>query len=104
MECSLTRLLAVLLTVLFAAGQDCAAQRLTEAVSQSGRDVSKLTLLPGDVLRIDVWQQKEYSCECAIGADGTISHPLYRELNVSGLGITEIENRLRTLLGRYLST
>ena len=100
----MTRLVAVLAAMAFTAFHYCAAQSLAGQSGRSTRSTSELTLLPGDVLRIDVWQQKEYSCECPISSDGTISHPLYRELNVSGLAVSEIETRLRTLLGKYLAT
>ena len=90
--------------LLLSTSSECVAQALTEGGSPRPRSVSALTLSPGDVIRIDVWLQKEYSCECSIAADGTISHPLYRALNVTGLPIAEIENRLRSLLGKYLAT
>ena len=99
----MTRLTAVLAAIALTASHNCVAQSLA---GQSGRGAGAtpaLTLLPGDVLRIDVWQQKEYSCECPISSDGTISHPLYRELNVSGLGLSDIETKLRALLGKYLA-
>jgi protein involved in polysaccharide export with SLBB domain len=104
MERHLTRLVAVLVAVALTASHDGLAQSLAGQVGRGARTASAMTLLPGDVLRIDVWQQKEYSCECPISADGTISHPLYRELNVSGLGLADIETRLRALLGKYLAT
>jgi polysaccharide export outer membrane protein len=67
------------------------------------RDLSSLSLSPGDVIRIDVWQQKEYSGEFPIATDGSISHPLYREVKVTGIPLSEVEARLRTFLDRFLS-
>jgi protein involved in polysaccharide export with SLBB domain len=90
------RSVAMLATLLVLASTALSAQ-------QQAGDTSRLTLSPGDVIHIEVWQQKEYSCECPIGADGTISHPLYRELRVTGLPLSEVESRLRTFLSRYLS-
>jgi len=58
-------------------------------------------LSPGDVLRIDVLRNKELSCECIIAADGTLTHPLYRELNVVGIPMNAVEERIRTFLTRY---
>src|SRR5689334_8429101 len=66
-------------------------------------DASRLTLSPGDVIRIDVWQQKEYSGEFPIAADGSITHPLYRDIKVTGLPLVEVENRIRSFLSHYLS-
>ena len=92
----MTRLAVTLLLLLAIGPRHVAAQALAV-------DPSRLTLSPGDVIRIDVWQQKEYNCECLIAADGSIVHPLYRELKVAGLPLTEVENRLRGFLSRYLS-
>ena len=75
---------------------------ISSAQTQAGA-ASGVSLAPGDVIRIEVWQQKEYSCECAINTDGTISHPLYRELKITDLPLPEVEARLRAFLSRYLS-
>jgi polysaccharide export outer membrane protein len=58
-------------------------------------------LSPGDVLRIDVLRNKELSCECAVSADGTLIHPLYREINVVGVPMSAVEDRIRTFLTRF---
>lgn len=89
------RRLAFVLSVLLYAHSPVCAQ---------SSDVSHFTLSPGDAIRIQVWQQKEYDCECAINVDGSISHPLYRELKVTGIPLAEVEARLQTFLSRYLSS
>lgn len=99
----MTRLLAVLVAAWLVVPQPGSAQVVNGELRPQG-DPSRLTLSPGDVLRIEVWQQKEYSCECTISADGSISHPLYKELNVTGLPLADVESRLRTLLSHYLSS
>ena len=81
----------------------CDAQQLGRNAPQIAVDPSQLTLSPGDVIKIDVWQQKEYSCECVVSADGSISHPLYRALKVTGLPLAEVESRIRSFLSSYLS-
>lgn len=58
-------------------------------------------LAPGDVLRIDVWRQPELSGQFDIGPDGSIVHPLYREVAVAGLPLSSVEERLRSFLERY---
>ena len=70
-------------------------------VDVSRTSTSVVTLAPGDVIRIDVWQQKEYSGEFPIAADGSITHPLYRELKVAGIPLPEVEARLRAFLAKY---
>jgi polysaccharide export outer membrane protein len=59
-------------------------------------------LRPGDILRIEVWRQPEYSGEFRIGADGTLVHPLYREMQLEGLSEREARERITAFLGGYL--
>lgn len=58
-------------------------------------------LNPGDQIRIVVWRNAELSGDFSIAANGTITHPLYREVQVTGLPLSEVEDRLRTFLTRY---
>jgi protein involved in polysaccharide export with SLBB domain len=58
-------------------------------------------LSPGDQIRIIVWRKPEFSGDFPISANGTISHPLYREIQVTGVPLSVVEDRLRTFLTRY---
>src|SRR5690348_13451415 len=74
----------------------------TPAGAQSDvADTSGVQLFPGDVLRITVWRQPEMSGEFVIGPDGTITHPLYRELKVVGMPLSAVQDRVRTFLDRF---
>jgi protein involved in polysaccharide export with SLBB domain len=55
-------------------------------------------LRPGDVLAIQVWRQPEYSGEFEVTSEGTIAHPLFRNLYVLNRDISVIEAELRTFL------
>jgi protein involved in polysaccharide export with SLBB domain len=57
-----------------------------------------VVLRPGDVLRVTVWRNPELTGEFAIARDGTLSHPLYRDVVVAGLDLAGAEARLRDLL------
>ncbi|CAN5155394.1 polysaccharide biosynthesis/export family protein [soil metagenome] len=61
-------------------------------------------LKPGDLVQIAVWRQPEWSGEYDIAADGTIAHPLYRAVNVSGIPVSAAEDRVRVFLRRYEET
>lgn len=63
-----------------------------------------LFLSPGDVVRITVWGKAEYSGEFSIATDGSIVHPLYRELGVAGLTPASAEERVREYLSRFESS
>jgi len=57
------------------------------------------SLNPGDVLRITVWRKPELSGEFIIASDGTVSHPLYRSVRVTGIPLPAVETRIRDFLG-----
>jgi len=65
------------------------------------QDDSGGTLRPGDVLRVTVLRKPELTAEMEVAADGTLLHPLYREIRVAGLSSAELEEALRTFLLRY---
>ena len=70
------------------------------AGAQSAPDVPS-SLNPGDQIRIVVWRKPELSGDFPIAANGTVAHPLYREVQVTGLPMATVEERLRTFLLRY---
>lgn len=77
-----------------------AALLATRANAQSSTDPT-VGLNPGDQIRITVWRKAELSGDFAITANGTIAHPLYREVSVIGVPLATVEERLRTFLARY---
>jgi len=58
-------------------------------------------LAPGDQIRITVWRKPEMSCDCVVAGNGSIVHPLYRDVQVVGVPLSTVEDRLRTFLARY---
>lgn len=60
-------------------------------------------LSPGDQLRVAVWRNPEMSGDFTVVANGTLNHPLYREVQVTGIPLSAVEDRLRTFLMRYAS-
>lgn len=58
-------------------------------------------LAPGDQVRIIVYKGEEFSGLFTIAANGTILHPLYRDINVTGVPISTVEDRIRTFLLKY---
>jgi polysaccharide biosynthesis/export protein len=69
--------------------------------AQTAPDAVPQGLAPGDQLRIVVWRKPEMSCDCTVAGNGTIIHPLYREVQVTGMPLSTVEERLRTFLTRY---
>jgi polysaccharide export outer membrane protein len=60
-------------------------------------------LSPGDAIRVEVWRNKELSGEFPIAANGSITHPLYRELKVAGVPLSVVEDEFRVFLSKYES-
>jgi polysaccharide export outer membrane protein len=73
----------------------------TALPAQTPADPAGQGLAPGDQLRIVVWCKPEMSCDCTVAGNGTIIHPLYREVQVTGVPLSTVEDRLRTFLARY---
>jgi polysaccharide export outer membrane protein len=72
---------------------------LGQATPSAARDQSVLT--PGDSVRIVVWRKPELSGDYVIGADGTITHPLFRAVQVAGIPLATAEANVRNFLARY---
>jgi protein involved in polysaccharide export with SLBB domain len=74
-----------------------AAQSTAAAIAQA----DSAMLRPGDVIRLVVFRQPEFSGEFPIGPEGTIQHPLLAEVVVVGVPRSVVRERLRTALARY---
>ncbi|HEX2251163.1 MAG TPA: polysaccharide biosynthesis/export family protein [Gemmatimonadales bacterium] len=75
----------------------------TAALAQSPASASseQVTLAPGDSIRVVVWRKPEMSGDFIIGADGTITHPLYQAVRVGGIPFPTARANIRTFLSRF---
>ena len=71
----------------------------TPAMAQN--PASDAGVRPGDTVEITVWQRDELSGTFTVAPDGTLNHPLYRQIPVTGMPASQIEGRLRTFLSEY---
>jgi len=92
--------LAVVVAVMFAAS-DLLAQ---SAPSGSISNAALTGLNPGDQIRIAVWRNPEFSGDFLVAPNGTVSHPLYREIQVTGVPLNTVEDRLRAFLTRFITS
>jgi polysaccharide export outer membrane protein len=58
-------------------------------------------LSPGDSVRIVVWRKPEFSGDFVITPDGTVSHPLFRDVKIAGVPLATAEANLRRYLSQY---
>lgn len=75
-----------------------AAPMMLTAQAQVASDAG---LQPGDLVQVTVWQRDELSGEFTVAPDGSLNHPLYRQVKVTGVPATQIEDRLRSFLSAY---
>lgn len=75
------------------------AQQRPAALTAVPRD--SIALRPGDAVRITVWRKPELSGEFAVAGDGSLTHPLYRALRVTGIPLATAEGRVRTFLQQF---
>lgn len=71
---------------------------LLPAAPAAAQDGAAAQLLPGDAVRLTVWRRPELSGEFAISRDGSIAHPLYRNVQIAGVPAASAEGRLREFL------
>src|SRR5207248_7634121 len=58
-------------------------------------------LRPGDMLRLSVWRHPELSGDFLVAPDSTVVHPLYQRVQVVGVPLPVVKERLRALLVTY---
>jgi len=66
------------------------------------RPPNELILGVGDVLEVNVWEQKDLSTEATIRPDGTITMPLVGDLPARGRTPTQLRDLIKKALGNYL--
>jgi polysaccharide export outer membrane protein len=59
------------------------------------------TLSPGDSVRIVVWRKPEFSGDFVIAPDGSVTHPLFRDVKIAGVPLATAEANLRRYLSQY---
>jgi len=58
-------------------------------------------LRPGDLIRLQVFRQPEFSGEFIVSPEGTIQHPLLNTVSVVGVPRSTIRERIRQALSRF---
>ena len=57
---------------------------------------------PGDMLRIDVWNEESLSRDVLVRPDGIISLPMAGEIDTSGSSPTKVGDDIAEALGKYM--
>jgi len=74
----------------------------TPAVAQESRTSNDQSVLsPGDSVRIVVWRKPEFSGDFVVAPNNSITHPLFRSVQVGGVPFATAEANLRRFLSRF---
>lgn len=68
------------------------------AQSGAGAPTDVVTLLPGDVIRVQVWREEDLSGEFLVDEGGVVTLPLLGERRVSGIPMRQLRDQL---IGEY---
>ncbi|MGI9039758.1 MAG: polysaccharide biosynthesis/export family protein [Gemmatimonadales bacterium] len=74
---------------------------LPAAAQQSRSSSEQAVLTPGDSVRIVVWRKPEFSGDFVVAPDGSVTHPLFRSVQVAGISYATAEANLRRFLARF---
>src|SRR5262245_31982039 len=61
-------------------------------------------IVPGDVLDVIVWRNKELSLQVTVRPDGWISYPLASDVKVAGQTVVDVQKKLEESLAKYVTT
>ena len=99
---TLRRLVTFVAPLAFAALAACGRSTPPASTAPLRAD-SVLSLRPGDVIKIQVWQHEELSGEFPVDENGNLLYPIVGELDVRTLSVQDLRLRIRTELGRLLT-
>ena len=68
----------------------------------SGSVFAGYAINPGDVLRVDVWNEESLAREVLVRPDGVIALPMAGEIDTTGLSPGEVAQKIGTALSRYM--
>jgi polysaccharide export outer membrane protein len=71
------------------------------AQEKAARTSEQAVLLPGDSIRVVVWRKPEFSGDFEIAPDGSITHPLFRAVQVAKVPFATAEANLRRFLSGF---
>ena len=91
--------LALLLALLTACGSALPNYDYAKEPDPRGKE---LVLGVGDVVGINVWDQKELNTDATIRPDGTITMPLVGDVRAAGMTPTELKEKIKQQLANYV--
>lgn len=71
------------------------------AAQEAGARSPQSVLTPGDSVRVVVWRKPEFSGDFVVAPDGSITHPLFKSVQVAGVPFATAEANLRRFLSRF---
>jgi polysaccharide biosynthesis/export protein len=81
-----------------------AAAPLAHADPQPAAAHGPYRIVPGDVLDVIVWRNKELSLQVTVRPDGWISYPLASDVKVAGQTVVDVQKKLEESLSKYVTS
>src|SRR2546423_13588226 len=78
------------------------ASTVTAADPQAAHGTYRI--VPGDVLDVIVWRNKELSMQVTVRPDGWISYPLASDVRVAGATVVDVQKKLEESLGKFVTS
>lgn len=75
---------------------------LLSATLSARADAPAYHVNPGDILIVNVWNEKDLSQEVLVRPDGMISIPLAGQVPAGGFSVSEVEKNLADALSKYM--
>ena len=69
--------------------------------AQAAPDGDQTMLSPGDSVRIVVWRKPEFSGDFVVATDGSVTHPLFKDVKIAGVPLATAEANVRRYLSQY---
>jgi polysaccharide biosynthesis/export protein len=64
-------------------------------------DARPQVLAPGDMVRLTVWKQANFSGDFAVSAEGALKHPIFQDIRIVGVPLDTVRERIAAVLSKY---
>lgn len=102
----LLTLLAALLAALLVLASLAAVARAQGSAHPAGSPIpaaeaTPQVLAPGDMVRLTVWKQANFSGDFAVSAEGALKHPIFQDIRIVGVPLDTVRERIAAVLSKY---
>jgi protein involved in polysaccharide export with SLBB domain len=106
MHNSMPKVLSLIATQLVLASLPAPAPARAQGAHPAGSamprvDARPQVLAPGDMVRLTVWKQANFSGDFAVSAEGALKHPIFQDIRIVGVPLDTVRERIAAVLSKY---